>query len=81
MNIEEDVSFIISEILGIEPLTVDVNSNLLEYYHITSMQLINLVTQLENRFDFNFDYTDVNEENFKCISSISILLKKYLEKA
>lgn len=43
--------------------------------HLDSFSILNLVQQIEDKFDIAFDYNDVQEKNFKSFSTIQTLLK------
>lgn len=50
--------------------------NFIEEGMLDSLDVVNLVTDLENRFGVNIDGMDILPENFESIEKITDLLKK-----
>lgn len=48
----------------------DLNTNLIEEGLIDSFDIINVISELEQEFDIEFEATDIVEENFSTILAI-----------
>lgn len=56
------------------------NCNLFEDIHLDSLSLINIIIDIESKYKFEFNETDMILDNFASIASIKTLIKKTLEK-
>lgn len=52
--------------------------NLIEDGIIDSFSVVNIVSELESKFDIEIDAEDVLGENFESVESIGLLVEKYL---
>lgn len=69
---------ICNEILQQPDLVLEDTTPLIEQGHITSLQAVALVMNLEDEFDIEIDPEDVNEETFSSIESIASLVNSQL---
>ena len=70
-NMENEIKEIINEIAP-DINVNDSNVNLAE--EMESMDIIALITELEDRFDINITMRDKTEENFKNVSTLATMV-------
>lgn len=76
MDIEVKVREIMSDF--VDDIPEDVEFDLVESGLIDSMMVMNLLTTIEDEFDFEVDVKDISKNNFKSISSIVQMIQKYV---
>jgi acyl carrier protein len=70
-NIEAGVRELIEEFLGEAP------ADALAPLELASLTLVEIVTELEERFGLTVNASDVNPQNFRSISSITAYVTKH----
>jgi acyl carrier protein len=64
-------------LMSINPMIYEENStHLIHDGVIDSLDVINIISKLEEEFDIKFSYEDISAENFKSLQSIWLLVKK-----
>lgn len=66
MNVEEIVTNRFSEIMKLDPKTIDVNAALAAEYGVDSMRALKLISQVEVEFD-----VDIEEEEARTIKTLN----------
>ena len=79
MNIKREIELIISEILG-KAISVEDDANLMYDYNMDSLQVMNTIVCIENRFDIEFELDDLNIENLIIFSKIVECVKHIMKK-
>lgn len=74
-QIENKVIAIISEITEQKNDFYDKNKNIKDY-GIDSLGMVNLVMEIENSFNINFSYSNLEISNFDTISNISKMIQR-----
>ena len=59
---------------------IKINSNLIKDKILDSLDLINLVFFIEDKYKIKFDDHELNDNNFKDIQSLTKLINKKIEK-
>lgn len=77
MKIEEKVLEIIRNFT--EEVPNETDADLIELGVMDSMMIMNLLTELEDEFDYVTEVGDISKQNFKTVDSISSMIKKYVE--
>ncbi|MEX0761270.1 MAG: acyl carrier protein [Dehalococcoidia bacterium] len=72
-------TFISENLIKDHNLSINENVQLIEDGYLTSLQTIELVMFLEDRFQFEIDPELVNEENFRTLGSIAELVQSRTE--
>ena len=77
MNIQEKIENIICEILG-KDVKIDYDANLMYDYNMDSIQIMNVVVELENQFDIEFELEELDIENLVHFSRLVEQVQKLI---
>jgi acyl carrier protein len=75
-NITESVFQIVKDLTQSPDL--DINMSLLDEGILDSLTTIELITKLEEIFNINIDFDELNHQNFNTITNIVALVKKLI---
>lgn len=81
MNMDEIISDIYHIILksNIIPQNVILKHDTqLSEYGLDSVGIVDLIILIEEKYDFEFSFSDLNLKNFETIDSISFLVQKFI---
>ena len=70
--------FITHELLQRDDVTLDAEMELIDEGYLTSLQTVELVMFLEEKFSIEVDPTEVDEENFRTLGTIASLVERKL---
>jgi len=79
MDIKHEVELIIGEILG-SAISIEDDANLMYDYNMDSLQVMNVVVKLEDKFDIEFELEDLNIEDLIVFSKIVEYVSNMLER-
>ena len=79
MDIKHEVELIIGEILG-SAISIEDDANLMYDYNMDSLQVMNVVVKLEDKFDIEFELEDLNIEDLIIFSKIVEHVSNMLER-
>lgn len=78
MDIKHEIELIIGEILGVTVLMED-DANFMYDYNMDSLQIMNIVVKIEEKFNIEFELEDLNIEDLIVFSKIVEVVKKTLK--
>lgn len=78
MKISEQVKSLIKEISGVDKITI--NKKLQDDLGIDSLGLITLLVEIEERFGFELEESDMDPFAMQTVSDVIKLVEKYNEK-
>lgn len=78
MDIKHEIELIIGEILGVTVLMED-DANFMYDYNMDSLQVMNIVVKIEEKFNIEFELEDLNIEDLIVFSKIVELVRKMLK--
>ena len=77
MDVISDVrEYITGELLQRNDLQIADDTALIEDGYLTSLQTVELIMFLEEKFDIEIDPTEVDEENFRTLNDIAALVER-----
>lgn len=76
MNTEEVISTIIKELKPDQTATINVNLDLIDDLGFDSINMLQLILELEEKFEISISDDDLDIDNFKSIKSIIALIEK-----
>ena len=79
MDVKHEVELIIGEILG-SSVSIENDANLMYDYHMDSLQIMNTVVKLEDKFNFEFELEDLNIDDLIVFSKIVEYVNDILER-
>lgn len=70
---------LINEITGknIDVIDIPINIDLVNYFGIDSIQMINLLLKIEDEFDVRIDYDNLNYNDIRYLDKILALIQEY----
>ena len=77
MGIKHEIELIIGEILG-SPISIKDDANLMYDYNMDSLQVMNIIVKIEDRFDIEFELEDLNIEDLIIFSKLVELVSNLL---
>lgn len=77
---QEDIKKVVNEVLELPQQSIDniKDTEDLRNYNLDSLKGVQLLAQLENEFQIEFAFDDLNIENVTTLNKIYYLLKKYI---
>lgn len=78
MEIRLDVEKIVCEILDRE-VEIPNDANLMYDFNMDSIQIMNVIVRLEDQFDIEFEYEDLNIDNLIIFSKLVEMVEKLVE--
>ena len=78
MEVKEELKKIVCDVLNSEVEIAD-NINLMYDFNMDSIQIINVVAMLEERFDIEFELEDLNIDNLVSFSKLVEMVEKLIE--
>ena len=76
MSTEEVISNIIKELVPGQTTSICVNMNLIDDLGFDSINMLQLILELEERFNISLSDDDLDIDNFKSVKSITTLIEK-----
>ncbi len=78
MEVRADVEKIVCEILDRE-VEISDDANLMYDFNMDSIQIMNVVVRLEDQFDIEFEYEDLNIDNLIIFSKLVGMVERLVE--
>ena len=78
MEVKKELKKIVCDVLNNEVEFAD-NINLMYDFNMDSIQIINVVAMLEERFDIEFELEDLNIDNLVFFSKLVEMVEKLIE--
>lgn len=63
-----------------ETVPEETNANLIESGIVDSLMVMNILTSLEDEFDFEVEVQDISKNNFESIDRMTEMVSHYIEK-
>lgn len=79
MDVKREVELIIGEILGVS-VSIENDANLMYDYNMDSLQVMNTVVKIEDKFNFEFELEDLNIDDLIVFSKIVEHVNDILER-
>lgn len=77
MDIKNTIIEIVREYT--EDVPNETNANLIELGIVDSMMIMNLLTSLEDEFDFETEVKDISQANFESIDKMAEMVSRYID--
>ena len=78
MNTMEKIMEIVERCVG--EMNLDSNTDLIESGYMQSLAMMNIILELEETFGFETEAADLVRANFRSVSTIESLVRKYIER-
>lgn len=78
MDVSTKVKKCICDVLGTE-VNISDDANLMYDYNMDSIQIMNVIVQLEDEFDIEFEFDDLNIDNMLVFSKLVDMVNRMIE--